>query len=92
MEVKGDSVMFAGMDSISNANDELAQDNRADLTVETNEMSTRMQDMEYRLPQLPTLTTDDVPMAFLAKSADLPTVIKAINELIKRDLTVRSVE
>jgi hypothetical protein len=83
--------MFKGMDSISNSNDELSG-NRPQLEVETFEMASRMQDMEFRLPRLPTPNTDDVPMPLLADTADLAQVIKVVNELIKRDLTVKRVE
>ena len=79
------------MDSISNSNDELSG-NRPQLEVETFEMSSRMQDMELRLPILPTPNTDDVPMQLLDSNADLAQVIKVVNELIKRDLTIRRVE
>ncbi len=83
--------MFYGMDSISNSNDELSG-NRPQLEVETFEMVTRMQDMEFRVPRFRPPTTDDVPIPLLADDADLAQVIKVINELIKRDLTLKKVK
>ena len=77
--------MFYGIDSISSEN--IPQSEAG-----TSEISTRMQDIEYRLPKVPTPTTDHVPIAFLDDTADLAQVIKVINELIKRDLTVKRVE
>ena len=50
--------------------------------------STRVQDIENKLPEAPALTSNDTIMQFLSSSATLPEVISAINELIKRDIRV----
>ncbi len=52
----------------------------------------RVQDLETRLPREDLLTNNDVTMKFLSSSATLPEVIKKINELIKRDLTIGKVK
>lgn len=61
-----------------------------DLTDKSNKE--RVQDVENRLPTEPKLTHNDVTMKFLSSSATLPEVIKKINELIKRDLTMGKVK
>jgi hypothetical protein len=56
------------------------------------ELLTRIQDLENRQPKEGEEDSNRVPMAFLSSSATLSDVISAVNELIKRDLTVSKVK
>lgn len=83
--------MFTGLDSVDHANDLLSGDkDRADAL--TFESATRIQDMESRIPRIPSPTSDDVPLAFLKDDALMEEVIAKVNELIKRDLKYKRVE
>jgi len=83
--------MFSGIDDIYDKNGEV-HSNRPPLISETNEMMTRIQDMEYRIPKGKELNSNDAPMDMLPDDALLVDVIKAINQLIKRDFTVKEVK
>ena len=52
------------------------------------EIMTRIQDIENKLPEFEPRNANDVPIAFLSDTATLQEVIKVVNKLIKRDLTV----
>ena len=46
----------------------------------------RIVDTENRLPKLKVLTTNDVQISLLKKTATIPEIIVVLNELIKRDV------
>lgn len=58
----------------------------------TKDILARLQDIEARLPIEKPFNHNDVPLALLSSTATLTDVIKAVNELIKRSVTLREVK
>lgn len=70
------------------------KDESTSINDETNiaDILVKLHDMDARIPKERELTGNDTTMKFLHSSATLADVISAVNELIKRDLTLNKVQ